>query len=64
MKIDRDKSRFLSPSQVGRELGAADTTITRWVKEGKIPATKIGTRIFIPRSYIERLERDAAENEA
>lgn len=47
--------RFLTAAQAAQELCLSYSSILRHVKSGKIPSAKVGSRLLIPRSFIEGL---------
>src|SRR3982751_2533128 len=46
-------STFLSTEEVAKLLNIHINTVTRWIKSGKLPSTKIGREYRIPRESIE-----------
>jgi chromosome partitioning protein len=44
---------FLSTEEVAKLLSIHTNTVARWIKDGKLPSTKIGREYRIPRSAIE-----------
>lgn len=52
---------YLTPAEVGRIVGVAPTTVTRWAREGKLPClvTLGGHRRFDP-DVVEILKRNLA----
>jgi chromosome partitioning protein len=44
---------FLSTEEVAKLLNVHINTVTRWIKSGKLPSTKIGREYRIPRDAIE-----------
>ena len=45
--------RMLSPSEVAHRLNVSEESVRRWIRNGKLPATKIGDRLIrIPESAI------------
>ena len=46
-------STFLSTEEVAKLLNIHINTVTRWIKSGKLPSTKIGRDYRIPRDAIE-----------
>src|SRR3954449_8759495 len=46
-------STFLSTEEVAKLLNIHINTVTRWIKIGKLPSTKIGRDYRIPRDTIE-----------
>jgi excisionase family DNA binding protein len=45
---------------VRHELRAGDSTIRRWIREGRLPTVRIGRRILIRREALERFVRSAS----
>ncbi len=52
-RIDPDQ-RYLSPRQAAQVLGVSEYLLYREVSEGNIPHRKLGTRILIPREWVDR----------
>src|ERR687886_615132 len=48
-----DNDKFLSTEEVAKLLSVHTNTVSRWIKSGKLPSTKIGREYRIPRSAIE-----------
>ncbi len=46
---------YLTVIQVAEEMGLSDQTIYNWIKEKKLPATKVGRAVRIRRSDLERM---------
>ena len=44
----------LSVPETARVLGASPASVWRWIREGELPATKIGGRVFVPRAALRR----------
>jgi chromosome partitioning protein len=44
---------YLSTKEVAKLLSVHTNTVARWIKDGKLPSTKIGREYRIPRSAIE-----------
>src|SRR5688500_19075633 len=42
----------LTPRQVADELGVTVRTVQRWVSDGRLPATRVGGRVRVPRSSL------------
>jgi excisionase family DNA binding protein len=50
------QSEYLSTIEASVELGIGRATCFRWIKEGKIPAEKLGRNYRIPREAFERVK--------
>jgi len=49
-------TKYLTPKEAAIELEVSPTSVVRWVRDGLIPAIRIGHRtIKIPRTAIEQL---------
>ncbi|AEF80947.1 putative DNA binding domain, excisionase family [Leadbettera azotonutricia ZAS-9] len=52
-------SQFITIDEAIKLLHISRPTISRRIKTGEIPATKIGTRVLIPSAFIQQLENKA-----
>lgn len=43
----RSMKSFLSPKEVAAKLRVHENSVRRWVRAGKLPAVRIGGRIFV-----------------
>jgi putative molybdopterin biosynthesis protein len=50
-----EEDPYLTPLQVAHELGLSDQTVYNWIKEKRLPATKVGRALRIRRSDLERM---------
>ena len=48
------EKRFYPVAEAAEKLGVAPITIYRGVESGKIPAKRIGSRVMLPSSYVDR----------
>jgi excisionase family DNA binding protein len=49
-------SKYMTAAEVAAELEVSTATITRWVRDGILPAKRFGTRIIrILRTDVERM---------
>ena len=56
MTEDTTMNKYMTPKEVAIELEVSPATVTRWVRNGVIPAKRFGARIIkIARSEIEQL---------
>lgn len=61
---------LLDPHAAATRLGVNIHTMRRWCRDGKITAVKIGggqgtgTRWRVPRSVVERIQREGMQREA
>jgi excisionase family DNA binding protein len=55
--VDRtpEPDPYMSVLEVAEQLGFSDQTIVNWIREKKLPATRIGRRYRIRRSDVERV---------
>lgn len=49
---------LLPVSKAAKALGQHRTTVYRWIKTRKITAINLGGVLFIPKSEVERLQRE------
>ena len=55
---------FYQQADICEMLGISKPTFFKWVKEGKIPALKIGRRVYITQKQLDQLVAgDIAGNE-
>lgn len=55
-------NKYMTPREVAAELEVSSATITRWVREGVIPAKRFGLRIIkISKSEVERMQNQEVE---
>ena len=52
---------FYKVSEVAEALGISRATVWRLIKQGEIPAVRIGRQYFIPRSYVDSLARGGGD---
>ena len=50
-----ERTAFLTTDEVCRELHISRWTLGRWIDSGKLNAKKVGRRVLIPKSEVERL---------
>ncbi|MDQ1469357.1 MAG: Helix-turn-helix domain [Bryobacterales bacterium] len=50
---------FVSIEMAARQLCVHVGTMRRWVREGRVPATKVGRKYLIPTSVLEGLAADS-----
>ncbi len=53
---------LLTSTEVGDLVGVTGQTIKNWVKEGRMKAYRIGSRIMVPREVVEEYVRSAGES--
>jgi putative molybdopterin biosynthesis protein len=46
---------YLTVIQIAEEMGLSDQTVYNWIKEKRLPATKIGRALRVRRSDLERV---------
>src|SRR5690242_18949536 len=57
-------TRYLAPDEVADALEVSPTSVVRWVRDGILPAMRIGHRtIRIPRSEVERITSARQRND-
>ena len=53
----KQKSQFISVENFAKELDLSTATVRRYIKRGKIKASKIGKKYHIPKSELDRLAK-------
>ena len=49
---------YLTVAQVAQRLDASETTVRRWIRDGRLPATRHGARVWlIEESALEGFKR-------
>ncbi|MGH3461221.1 MAG: helix-turn-helix domain-containing protein [Kribbellaceae bacterium] len=51
--------RWLSISEMARELGMSQMTLYRAIAAGEFPAVRIGRRLFVPAQVLDQLAESA-----
>ena len=49
----------LTPRQVADELGVTVRTVQRWIANGRLPATRVGSRVRVSRSSLSAVAEGA-----
>ena len=49
----------LTPRQVADELGVTVRTVQRWIADGRLPSTRIGSRVRVSRSSLSAVAEGA-----
>jgi excisionase family DNA binding protein len=49
------QDQYLTALQVAQEMGVSDQTVYNWIREKRLPATKIARSVRIRRSDLERM---------
>jgi acetyl-CoA/propionyl-CoA carboxylase biotin carboxyl carrier protein len=49
----------LSPREVAERLGVTTRTVQRWIRQGRLPARRVGARVRVSRSALETVSREA-----
>ncbi len=52
--MSQQASEYVSPRDVASRLGVSRETVLRWVRQGILPAIKIGQTIRISRARLDR----------
>lgn len=55
---------FYSGKELSDFTGLSRTAISQAIRNGRIAATRVGSRILIPASEVERLKNEAFETQA
>jgi excisionase family DNA binding protein len=50
-----DQDQYLTALQVAQEIGVSDQTVYNWIREKRLPATKIARSVRVRRSDLERM---------
>lgn len=50
-----EKRETFNLNEAARILGISRPTLRRYADEGKIPVIRVGTRVLVPRQYIDTL---------
>jgi acetyl-CoA/propionyl-CoA carboxylase biotin carboxyl carrier protein len=50
----------LTPRQVAAELGVTVRTVQRWIADGRLPATRVGSRVRVSRSSLSAVAEGAS----
>ena len=58
---EKTDSKSIRASEAQKILAMSASGITKWIKEGKLPAKKVGRLWMIPRDYVEKLGNVSAE---
>ncbi len=56
---NRDMPDELTPRQVAEELGVTVRTVQRWIADGRLPATRVGSRVRVSRSSLSPVAEGA-----
>src|SRR5687768_2956579 len=54
----------LTPRQVADELGVTVRTVQRWIANGRLPATRVGSRVRVSRSSLSAVAGGASSAQA
>lgn len=57
----KDLEVLWTVNQTAKYFSVIPNTVRRWIREGRINAHKIGSRVRIPRSEIDKLVSEAQE---
>lgn len=63
MSTQRDEKDWLTSGDVAREIGAHPQTVRGWIKDGVLPATRVGVRgrYRVRREDLEKIIRPGVE---
>jgi excisionase family DNA binding protein len=50
-----DQDQYLTALQVAQEMGVSDQTVYNWIREKRLPATKIARSVRVRRADLERM---------
>ncbi|MEM9043478.1 MAG: helix-turn-helix domain-containing protein [Pseudomonadota bacterium] len=59
--IEKDGDDFLSVPEVARKMGVHRNTVLNYIKKGAVPSTRLGRKILIPRTFIQKMKAEAGE---
>jgi len=55
IELTDDQQALYTPAQAARRLGVSEIALRSWVFRGRIGVRRVGRRVFIPRTELERL---------
>ncbi len=53
--VELDREKLFSVKEVAKKIGVTERTIRRWISEKKLPAYKIGFRVFIAKEDVQKM---------
>lgn len=60
-KLMVDTEELYPPNEAANLIGIGIATLWRWIKKDKLTSLRLSGRIFIPKSEIERLQKEINE---
>jgi excisionase family DNA binding protein len=57
MQMDNSDRRYRSPREAAAWFGVSESAILRWIREGRLEATKLGRTIRIDSKVLEKVGR-------
>ena len=52
-------SALVTPAQAARELDVSESTVRRWLYEGRVPGIRVGGRLRLSRKALEQVVKPA-----
>jgi len=53
--VEIDREKMFSVKEVAKKIGVTERTIRRWISEKKLPAYKIGFRVYIAKEDVQKM---------
>jgi excisionase family DNA binding protein len=58
-----DLKKCLTPCKVANKLGVSPRSVYRWIRDGLLPAHKLGARYYVQESALEGLLKEVKPRE-
>lgn len=58
--IEEVHNMYVTHGEARKILGVSRPTMTKWVRDGRVAAYRIGREVLIERAEVERLRRERA----
>ena len=53
--VEIDREKLFSVKEVAKKIGVTERTIRRWISERKLPAYKIGFRVYVAKEDVQKM---------